>query len=341
MNVTCPDGATAGSKVPVQTPDGRLFQVEVPQGVQPGQVFTIQVPSPAGTTTAATPTPANVTAAQQPTVTHVVHHHSTWSYYNDTDDLDRAGQVNACCLIMLAVATLCMSISLSQTVAWHFTYEDGDCWYDWVCCNAFCSRWCYYTTCETQWRVTRPISQDKLPEPDLAPDSNSTNVVYNKEPGDGYLDYWSLPIGVTLGSIGAVIVMFVACAPACRYSRCPAKGIVCAMIFAFVCHLTSCICLGIQFFPTYGFEKVYNYFRIPQYENLRDESLIHYLMNDKYYNTFGNCVLACWIFTCILAIYELVFTVCIFKADERVTRPRRSRSTNTNAATAREHQDKL
>ena len=42
-----------------------------------------------------------------------------------------------------------------------------------------------------------------------------------------------------------------------------------------------------------------------------------------------------------LAIYELIFTVCIFKADERVTRPSRSRSTNTNAATAREQQDKL
>ena len=42
--VSVPLGASAGSKVPIETPDGRVVQVRVPPGATSGQVLHVQVP---------------------------------------------------------------------------------------------------------------------------------------------------------------------------------------------------------------------------------------------------------------------------------------------------------
>jgi hypothetical protein len=45
MQVTCPEGATAGQSIQVKSPSGALIQVTVPQGVTEGGTFAVQCPA--------------------------------------------------------------------------------------------------------------------------------------------------------------------------------------------------------------------------------------------------------------------------------------------------------
>jgi len=94
------------------------------------------------------------------------------------------------------------------------------------------------------------------------------------------------------------------------------------LVFAGFLHLIVVCCVAGRFFPNREGEEVYNYFRTPQYEIL-DDSLIVYLINDKYYSVFGNCITIAWTLCLITFIYEVSYTVCIFTIDERFTRPTR------------------
>jgi len=208
MQVTCPPGAKHGTKVPVQTPDGRLFQVAVPRGVKSGQTFVIKVPAvpvvqaiPVTNANGPTATAVPVTAEAQPAAARVVetrysgYYPSAYGSYEDRETCCGCG--NACGLIVLAILTLAFSLSLTQHVTYYYSLEDTECYYEYRCCNYYCTYLCPVYVCDGDWRSTHPIVQDELPAPEQVGSEsvevgsgNETLPVFKSDGGDGTLDYW-------------------------------------------------------------------------------------------------------------------------------------------------------
>jgi len=269
--------------------------------------------------TTATPVP---TAQAQPAQSRRVYV-AEESYFGlvGPDPYERAGQANAYCLCCFATFTLCFILSMCLSVTWWFSGSNNDCYWAWVCCSTFCTYRCYREVCSGTWRSTTPITQNELPAPTLAPGANISYPIYNDDAGDNIMDYWSVIVAVACGSLGCIIVIGCTACPAARRPLGPAKAAAGVMLFSCVMHITSLICMAVQFFPQQEGQYVYNYFRYPQYEQLDGESLLYYLLYDKYYYRYGNLVLIAWILMAILAIYEGVWAIMALKADERVTRP--------------------
>ena len=43
MEITCPEGVSAGEVITIETPDGDQIELEVPEGISPGDTFAVQV----------------------------------------------------------------------------------------------------------------------------------------------------------------------------------------------------------------------------------------------------------------------------------------------------------
>lgn len=232
---------------------------------------------------------------------------------------DRRGQGNSCCLIFNAMITACLCLSAGQRIAWYMNGETS--YIVWRCCTWSCWNVCPYpVVTDGEWWTTRPLTQDMLPGPVVGEGGNATNPKHGDyEPGDGEADYWSIWVLLFCGTFGSLIVLCTACGPAMRKGGPPLATAV-AMFVAFLLHLACCICVGIQFFSYQEDQEVYNRFAYDQYDHI-STTLSYYLTTNKYYYSFGNCVVSAFVFCLFSCFYEGIFALCAVMAHHDMMEP--------------------
>jgi len=238
-------------------------------------------------------------------------------------DIMSASQGTACCVWVFALITLCLFLALSMRISWIMNMD----YVEPIWCRTWTGYWyiCGYTgSGDTIW--TRPINEDKLPRPkDLGytvdvPLPNGTVVqeeAYSSA-GDGEADYWSSWVGLTVGSVGSILLLMATCGPLTRRGTAPSITGFCVFT-CFVLHLVTAICMGIQFFTKEDDQWVYNKFRGDSTDPLSayqqySTTLADYLAGDKYLYSYGNVVYTCFFFNVFILPIELVYALTILAA---------------------------
>lgn len=233
---------------------------------------------------------------------------------------DNSGQANSCCLIFNAIITMTLCLSSGQRIAWLM-----DAVYKPVCYTCWYGICCYNKYYGGEWWVTRPLTQDKLPPPKKLPDTYNGTNMYDGYGGDDEADYWSVWVLMFCGTFASLLVVCTACGPAMRKGGPPLATAV-IMFIAFLLHLACVICVGVQFFSYEEDQVVFNYFKdcpsttdpaMCGYVTI-DTTLSYYLSSNRYYYSFGNCVVAAFTFCIFSCFYEGIFALCAVLAHHDV-----------------------
>lgn len=223
----------------------------------------------------------------------------------------RAGQCNGCCIWFMALMTLGVCAGTASKVWWYL--DAGRCYYQWVSCCPLCITMCRRYVCTGgDWYGWRLMTQDALPPPAI---STINSTEYAGKPGDEEPDYWSTIVAASVGVVGSVATLIATCGPAVRRPGASPMTAGALMAFAFICHLTVAICLGVQFFTWREDQWVYNYFRSDSKTDGYYKwtgTVADYLNQDRYLYNWGYTVTSAFILCIFSALNELVFTLSVF-----------------------------
>jgi len=140
--------------------------------------------------------------------------------------------------------------------------------------------------------------------------------------GNGSVDYYSLPVAVSCGAVGALMAICCVAPTAVRRGG-PAAVLGCGNLLALALHVAAIVCLGLDLIADKD-QWVYNPFcgnnqgsrcSTPNYVHI-STSVAKYWSDDYYMSWYGDLLYATFSLMIILAFLELLHVLLCLCADE-------------------------